>query len=135
KLFAATSERCSYNEWNGELIAAYEAFKPKESRGWVPLSLDLCKDSVGMYVIVGHQAVGLGVLRDLPQRISTNEENLDPKKNQASIVSSYDERDAYKKFDSGSNIQTVLFSGESKTQIVVFRRQFERILSNTLFKI
>jgi hypothetical protein len=135
---AANSPECTYNEKTGELIAAYEAPQRQGARGWVPLTLELCQDQQKQsYAILGYNAVGLGLLRDLPLPFLPAETAgaTDQAAGQKVIkyVGSYDERDAYRLFDSSNLTEGVVLFGDSKTQILVYRREFERIVSNVLF--
>lgn len=132
--FAADSARCQYADGTGQLQASYSAHKPQEARGWVPLALVSCTDKVGVYFIVSHKAVGLGQLAEPPLRVvPVNMAAAKPKVRYATAIASRDERSAYKVFDANPNIEVVVLFGESKTQIQVFRRQFDRVVSNTLF--
>ena len=131
--FAANSPECTYNEKSGELVAAYEAPQIQGARGWVPLTLEICQDQQKQsYAILGYNAVGLGLLRDLPLPFVPGKTAIGAGQSVIEFVGAYDEREAYQLFDLSNSIEGVVLFGDSKTQILVYRRQLDRIVSNVL---
>ena len=131
--FAATNA-CDYaQEWKGEVVRDYEAQDWKNARNWVPVTATLCKQADGKrYVIMGHKAPGLGLLRDVPAiALEPGEKPVDGVRYIA-LVPSYDEKEAHQILEN-KNVEGVIFFGESKTQVLGIRKQLGRIVSNTLF--
>jgi hypothetical protein len=134
--FAATSKVCEYGtDWSGELVLRFEAHEPKEARGWAPTELVWCKDSSGLYSILTHKAIGLGSLSNLPLRVMVSDAQLKKGEKVTLVVhetSSYDERKAFKLFDSAEVDSVVVFTG-TKKQALVIRKELNQVVSNTLF--
>lgn len=135
---AANDPKCTYNEWQGELVRHYEAHDPDNSRGWAPLSATICKDSKGdRYVIVGYKGIGLGHIRDLPLKaLEPGAEPKEGEKYSAFIVpdsSSVGDEYAYEILKN-KNIESAILFTTSRTQVVVFHRQTTgQLFANTLF--
>jgi hypothetical protein len=125
-------ENCVYNEFSGKVIGKFSANERVKSRSWVPLDLILCQNDQGTFAIVSYQAVGLGVLWDPPFKTPTNK-SLNAQDHQAVIQwGGEDDRQALKALDS-KLVDVVILGGSSETQVTVFRKQLDRVVSNTLF--
>jgi len=131
--FADNDKACDYNEFHGMVVRDYEAQDGVRARGWAPRSATLCQaGDKTRYVILGYQAVGLGLLRDVPLTALEPGQVPSGEKHYTALVGTYDEGEAFELLKN-PQIENVLLFGDSKTQILAYRKQLGRILSNTLF--
>ena len=133
--FADSDKRCTYNEWSGSLVLQYQAHEPQKARGWAPTELRVCKDDEGLFAIVTHKAIGLGMLANPPLRIPKKLDEMKKEVEYAVVFnegSSFDERNAHKMFDQPSVEAVIIFTG-TKDQILVARKELRQVVSNTLF--
>lgn len=115
---------CTYNSATGTLLGSFAAGQPSAARGWAPVALQICKASSGAtYLLTTYNGVGLGPVTEPPQVVNQT----------ALILAGYDEKAVFSAFAKNPKLETVVFTGDSKTQVTVYRNQMGRLLSNTLY--
>jgi len=130
---AVESKDCERAGLKGELYGKFEAHEKKKARKWVPLGLKLCRNSGGVYAILSFEAQGEEIIAGPPLRTP---DYRDVAEGDPLIVlqvsGKEDDLAALKAFEE-EGVKAVLVGGSSATQATIFRKQFDRVYSNTLF--
>jgi len=133
--FASGNRRakpCEYNEFHGELVRLYETDSPEKTAGFAPMSLALCEDSKGRYIVYSYKAVGLGELFDIPLPVVNPE--FDSGRNEVAVFTHNDDEFYISRYlDTHPGVQVLGVIDGSKDEIVVYRRQLSRVISATLY--